>query len=109
MITRRLSDALSLSAAQGVPSGALHRWGHSMVIVGSKLVIFGGYGGAGAHRRLDDVLVYDIPTGIVRQLHVAGVLLLHVACCNTCSLKLGWGKALATHAGAKQSAGHCKS
>lgn len=43
-----------------------------MASLGNKLVIFGGYGGAGAHKRLDDVLIYDCPTGILRKLHVAG-------------------------------------
>ena len=43
-----------------------------MVSLGAKLVIFGGYGGAGAHKRLDDVLIYDCPTGIVQKLQCAG-------------------------------------
>jgi hypothetical protein len=45
-----------------------------MVPLGSKLVIFGGYGGAGAHRRMADVLVYDVPSGTVRQLPISGML-----------------------------------
>lgn len=45
-----------------------------MVALGSKLVIFGGYGGAGAHRRMADVLVYDVPSGTVRQLPLCGML-----------------------------------
>ena len=61
-------------AFQGVPPEALRLWGQSMVMLGSKLVIFGGYGGAGAHKRLHDVLVYDCPTGILRKLHVTGEL-----------------------------------
>ncbi|BDA41177.1 probable tRNA wybutosine-synthesizing protein 5 at C-terminar half [Coccomyxa sp. Obi] len=58
--------------AHGVPSETLRLWGHSMVSLGGKLVIFGGYGGAGAHRRLGDVLIYDCPSGILRKLQVAG-------------------------------------
>ncbi len=57
---------------QGVAREALRLWGHSMVSLGAKLVIFGGYGGAGAHKRLDDVLIYNCPTGIVRKLQCAG-------------------------------------
>ncbi|CAL8466532.1 g6068 [Coccomyxa elongata] len=57
--------------AHGVPCEALRLWGHSMVSLGAKLVIFGGYGGAGAHKRLDDVLIYDCSTGILRKLQRA--------------------------------------
>ena len=40
----------------------LQRWGHSMVQRGNTLFVFGGYGGASAHRRLNDLIAIDTST-----------------------------------------------
>ncbi|KAK9916814.1 hypothetical protein WJX75_007384 [Coccomyxa subellipsoidea] len=83
--------------AHGIPPAAIRRWGHSMVPLGSKLVIFGGYGGAGAHRRMADVLVYDVPSGTVRQLPISGpgppVRMSHVAATLSASMLVHGGRA----------------
>ncbi len=43
----------------GLLRESFQRWGHSMAQHGSLLYIFGGYGGCGAHKRLNDLLVID--------------------------------------------------
>jgi len=43
-----------------------------MVAISNKLVIFGGYGGPGAHRRLNDVLICDPCLGTLREVLIEG-------------------------------------
>ena len=53
------NDSLCSSLQEGLSRGSLQRWGQSMAQYGSLLYIFGGYGGCGAHKRLNDLLVID--------------------------------------------------
>ena len=50
------------------------RWGHSMVQQATRLLIFGGYGGADAHKRLGDLVAVDTATGAARLLDPLGNL-----------------------------------
>ncbi len=53
-----------ISSLQGsLTAESLQRWGHSMAQLGSMLFVFGGYGGFGAHKRLDDLIAIDVSTG----------------------------------------------
>ncbi|EFJ20280.1 hypothetical protein SELMODRAFT_418563 [Selaginella moellendorffii] len=56
---------LSESAAE-----LFRRWGHSACNVGSRLVIFGGYGGSGRHARLNDLLVLTVPDQELKRLEL---------------------------------------
>lgn len=48
------------------------RWGHSMVQHAARLLVFGGYGGADAHKRLGDLVAVDTTTGAARLLDPSG-------------------------------------
>lgn len=50
----------------------LQRWGHSMVQRSNTLYVFGGYGGAGAHRRLNDLIAIDTPTASANEPTITG-------------------------------------
>ena len=53
-----------ITSLQGsLTAESLQRWGHSMAQLGSMLFVFGGYGGCGAHKRLDDLIAIDVSTG----------------------------------------------
>ncbi|DBA73560.1 TPA: hypothetical protein ACH3X2_009802 [Trebouxia sp. C0005] len=56
----------------GMDASALNRWGHSATLCEDKLVLFGGYGGAGAHSRTADVLIYDCKACTLSQPTVTG-------------------------------------
>ena len=53
----------------------LQRWGHSMVQHGNTLYVFGGYGGASAHRRLNDLIAIDTSTGSACKPTITGMQL----------------------------------
>lgn len=56
----------------GMEASALNRWGHSTTLYGDRLVVFGGYGGAGAHSRTADVLIYDYNACTLSQPTITG-------------------------------------
>ena len=56
------------------------RWGHSMVQHAATLLVFGGYGGADAHKRLGDLVAVDSATGAARLLIPSGNV--GQPCCN---------------------------
>lgn len=75
-----ISDACSLLAAApftvtGEPVEKLHRWSHSACAVpvpagskdGGAVIIFGGYGGTGRHSRLNDVLLLELESSLLRS------------------------------------------
>lgn len=43
----------------GVQGVSLRRWGHSASEFDGNLIVFGGYGGSGAHHRLNDIIVFN--------------------------------------------------
>lgn len=53
----------------------MKRWGHSAVLSGSQLVVFGGFGGAGLHARLDDVVILDTATWALTAPQTSGSVL----------------------------------
>ena len=64
-----------LSLLQGsLTAESLMRWGHSMVQHNIRLLVFGGYGGADAHKRLGDLVAVDTSTGAAGLLDPSGNL-----------------------------------
>ena len=61
MVLKRAVVAAGELEALPQEDGGLARWGHStctLVLNGQRFaVVFGGYGGPGTHKRLNDVLV----------------------------------------------------
>ena len=53
---------------------SLMRWGHSMVQHATRLLVFGGYGGADAHKRLGNLVAVDTSTGAACLLDPTGKL-----------------------------------
>lgn len=50
----------------------MNRWGHTATLYDGKLMVFGGYGGTGAHSRSADVLVYDCTTNVLSSPPIQG-------------------------------------
>lgn len=46
----------------GIQDVPLQRWGHSACEFDGNLIVFGGYGGSGAHHRLNDIIHFSPET-----------------------------------------------
>jgi hypothetical protein len=57
--------------AQGFDPSTVLRWGAAGIEWGGKLVVVGGYGGAGSHARRADALIYDPLQNTTQQLSTA--------------------------------------
>ena len=70
-----MNEPQKLSLLQGsLTAESLMRWGHSMVQHTSTLLVFGGYGGADAHKRLGNLVAVDTSTGAARLVDPSGKL-----------------------------------